>query len=60
MTKRISRRQFIQLGALTGTAVAVSGCTINLQQSETLVPYVIPPEEALPGQNVWYATTCRM
>ena len=60
MTKRISRRQFIQLGALTGTAVAVSGCTINLQQSETIVPYVIPPEEALPGENIWYATACRM
>lgn len=60
MTKRISRRQFIQLGALTGTAVAVSGCTINLQQTERLVPYVVPPEEALPGENAWYATTCRM
>ncbi len=60
MTKEISRRQFIQLGALTGTAVAVSGCTINLQRSETIEPYVIPPEEALPGENIWYATTCRM
>ena len=60
MTKRITRRQFIQLGALTGTAVAVSGCTINLQQSEMIVPYVIPPEEALPGENAWYATACRM
>ncbi len=60
MTKRITRRRFLQLGALTGTAVAVSGCTINLQQSETLVPYVVPPEEALPGGNYWYATTCRM
>lgn len=58
--KRISRRKFIQLGALTGTAMAVSGCTINLQRSETIEPYVIPPEESLPGENVWYATTCRM
>jgi len=60
MTKEITRRQFIQLGALTGTAVAVSGCTINLQRSETIEPYVIPPEEALPGESIWYATTCRM
>ena len=57
---RISRRKFIQLGALTSTAMAVSGCTINLQRSETIEPYVIPPEESLPGENVWYATTCRM
>ena len=60
MTKNISRRQFIQLGALTGTAVAVSGCTINLQRSETIEPYVIPPEEALPGESIWYASACRM
>jgi anaerobic selenocysteine-containing dehydrogenase len=60
MTKRISRRQFFQLGALTGTMVAVSGCTINLQQSKELVPFVVPPEEALPGDDLWYATACRM
>lgn len=60
MTKNISRRQFIQLSALTGTAVAVSGCTINLQRSEKLEPYVIPPEEALPGESIYYATACRM
>ncbi len=59
MTKRITRRQFIQMSGLTGTAVAVSGCTINLQRHETLEPYVVPPEEALPGENVWYASTCR-
>ena len=59
MTKRITRRQFLQMTGLTGTAVAVSGCTINLQRHETLEPYVVPPEEALPGENVWYASTCR-
>jgi anaerobic selenocysteine-containing dehydrogenase len=59
MTKRITRRQFIQMGGLTGTAVALSGCTINLQKPEFLTPYVVPPEEALPGQNVWYASACR-
>lgn len=59
MTKRITRRQFIQMSGLTGTAMAVSGCTINLQRHETLEPYVVPPEEALPGENVWYASTCR-
>lgn len=59
MTKRITRRQFIQMTGLTGTAMAVSGCTINLQRHETLEPYVVPPEEALPGENIWYASTCR-
>jgi len=59
MTRQISRRQFIQLGGLTGAAVALSGCTINLQKYETIEPYVVPPEEALPGQFIWYASTCR-
>jgi anaerobic selenocysteine-containing dehydrogenase len=58
MTKQINRRQFIALGGLTGTAIAVSGCTINLQAPTRLEPYVIPPEEALPGQKVMYASTC--
>jgi anaerobic selenocysteine-containing dehydrogenase len=59
MTRRINRRQFLQLSGLTGAAVALSGCTINLQKYETLEPYVVPPEEALPGENVWYASACR-
>ncbi len=59
MTKRITRRQFIQAGGLAGTAMALSGCTINLQKYEKIEPYVVPPEEALPGESVWYATTCR-
>ncbi len=58
MSERISRRQFIALSGLTGTAMAVSGCTINLQEPTHLEPYVVPPEEALPGQKVMYASTC--
>jgi anaerobic selenocysteine-containing dehydrogenase len=59
MTKRITRRQFIQAAGLTGATMAVSGCTINLQKAEKLEPYVVPPEEALPGENIWYASACR-
>jgi anaerobic selenocysteine-containing dehydrogenase len=59
MTKRITRRKFLQMGGLAGTAVALSGCTVSLQRPEFLTPYVVPPEEALPGQNIWYASACR-
>jgi anaerobic selenocysteine-containing dehydrogenase len=59
MTKRITRRELFQFAGLAGTAVALSGCTINLQRHETLEPYVVPPEDALPGQYIWYASTCR-
>jgi anaerobic selenocysteine-containing dehydrogenase len=59
MTKRITRRRFFQYTGLVGAAVAVSGCTINLQKYETLEPFVVPPEDALPGEYIWYASTCR-
>lgn len=57
--KGITRRQFLQGTAALGAAVVVSGCTISLKGSEYLEPYVKMPEYALPGESVWYATTCR-
>ncbi len=59
MPDRITRRDFIKLGALATAGVAVSGCTINLQRKQYLESYVQPPEEELPGENTWFATTCR-
>src|SRR3990172_412379 len=55
MTKKISRRQFLQIAA--GTA-ASSGAAPNLKR---LIhePFVRPPENVLPGRAVWYASTCR-
>ncbi len=56
---RITRRQFLQGAAITGAALVVSGCTVSLQGKEYLEPYVKMPEYALPGESLWYATTCR-
>ncbi len=56
---RITRRQFLQGTAALGAAVVVSGCTVSLQKKEYIEPYVKMPEHALPGEDVWYATTCR-
>jgi len=58
MARNITRRKFVQLGSVAGAALAISGCTINLQRSERLEPFVIPPEDALPGESIWYASTC--
>ncbi len=55
---RITRRQFLQGTAVAGAALVVSGCTISLQAKEYLEPYVKMPEYALPGESLWYATTC--
>ncbi|MFN2290462.1 MAG: molybdopterin-dependent oxidoreductase [Anaerolineae bacterium] len=55
----LSRRKFLQASALAATTVVVSGCTVDLQRTEHLESYVRPPEEGLPGDNLWFASTCR-
>ncbi len=59
LKKGLTRRQFLQGTAAAGVALAISGCTLSLQRQEYLEPYVHMPEFALPGESVWYATTCR-
>ena len=53
--QKITRRDFLKLSA--GTAVA-TGLAPRLRQV-VLEPFVRPPEEALPGEATWYASTCR-
>ena len=59
MSPKLTRRGFLKAGALAAATTVVSGCTVNLQQVEYLQSYVRPPEDTLPGENVWYASTCR-
>jgi anaerobic selenocysteine-containing dehydrogenase len=55
MSKPLSRRAFLKIAvgatAATGLAPAVRRIVIE--------PFVQPPEESLPGQASWYASTCR-
>jgi molybdopterin-containing oxidoreductase family iron-sulfur binding subunit len=52
----LDRRDFLKLlGASTG-AVAAAGCTVD--PIEKLIPYVIQPEEVVPGKSTTYASTC--
>ncbi len=53
---KFSRRQFLKAACLTG-ATAAAGCTDK--PFKNLIPYVIPPEDIVPGEATWYATTCR-
>jgi anaerobic selenocysteine-containing dehydrogenase len=55
MTTSISRRDFLKITA--GTAVAAG--LAQGARSVTLEPFVRPPEEVLPGEATWYASTCR-
>ncbi|MHB8111599.1 MAG: molybdopterin-dependent oxidoreductase, partial [Syntrophorhabdaceae bacterium] len=52
---KFSRRQFLKTLGLAGGATLV-GCS---DPSRHLIPYVIPPEDIVPGEATWYASTCR-
>jgi anaerobic selenocysteine-containing dehydrogenase len=59
MSNRLTRREFLKASAIAAAACVVSGCSPQLQRTEYLESYVIPPEEGLPGENLWFASTCR-
>src|SRR5205085_1936523 len=56
----MDRRRFLRvLGATGGGAAALTGCGIGPEPTEQLVPYLVPPENQVPGIATYYATTCR-
>jgi len=50
------RRDFLKVVGLTG-ATAITGC--SSESAKKLIPYVIPPDDIIPGTSTWFATTCR-
>lgn len=58
MSTHFSRRHFLKLAA---ASAALSACTPAAGRIVNLLePQVRPPEETLPGDPVWYASTCRL
>lgn len=55
MPKTITRREFLKIAA--GASIA-TGFT-SAVRSIVIEPFIYPPEEELPGQATWYASTCR-
>ena len=51
-----NRRDFLKLVGL-GVAGASAGCASR--PADRLLPYLVAPEDALPGVPRWYASTCR-
>lgn len=61
----IDRRSFLKIMGITGGGVVatLSGCSSDVGVSiedgvETVASYVDPQDFAIPGQEVWYASTC--
>jgi molybdopterin-containing oxidoreductase family iron-sulfur binding subunit len=51
----IGRRAFL---AAAGAAGVAAGCSPRTA-AERLVPWLVPPRDAVPGVPLWYRTTCR-
>src|SRR3989475_8419986 len=60
MTDSIDRRRFLKVLGVTGAgAAALSSCGIGPEPTERLIPYLVQPENQIPGTACYYATTCR-
>jgi molybdopterin-containing oxidoreductase family iron-sulfur binding subunit len=53
----MKRRDFLKVIGVSGAGVATVGC--SSQHVEKLIPYVVPPEDIVPGTATFYASTCR-
>jgi len=51
----MGRRAFLRLAGAAGMA---AGCSPRAAP-EKLVPYLVPPVDIVPGNPLWYRTTCR-
>jgi len=58
MSNGMDRRRFLKVLGVTGGGAAVAaGC--GTDRVEHLIPYLIAPEDLVPGVSTWYASTCR-
>ena len=56
LTETVERRTFLKVLGSAGPAAAISAC--SPVPPEQIIPYVVPPDDAVPGVATWYASVC--
>ena len=56
LVQHVGRRTFLKLLGAAAPAVAASAC--SSVPPERIIPYVVPPEDDVPGVATWYASSC--
>lgn len=57
MGNGLGRREFLKILGAGGATAALVGCAA--EPPEKLIPYLVPPENIIPGVASWYASVCR-
>ncbi len=57
MGNDLGRREFLKILGAGGATAALVGCAA--EPPEKLIPYLVPPENTIPGVASWYASVCR-
>ncbi|MDB4871929.1 MAG: hypothetical protein JWL97_2933, partial [Gemmatimonadales bacterium] len=53
----VKRREFLKVLGVGTAATTLVGCTS--EKVERLIPYLVSPDQTVPGVSTYYATTCR-
>ena len=53
----VKRRDFLKVLGAAGAATTTIGC--GQEQVEKLIPYLVSPDQTVPGVSTHYSTTCR-
>lgn len=53
----VKRREFLKVLGVGTAATTMLGCTS--EKVEKLIPYLVSPDQTVPGVSSYYASTCR-